>query len=539
MAKTMKIYDNRKLMVALVFAVFIILRLFVDSPYYFIGGDDAKYLELAKNFPSHTLDNKQLFLLHGPIYPYAIHFLSYLFEDYKAGIIISLLSSIVTFFVLYKLIMLLTKNFRIALVALALFSLSAENIFFSNYVQKEAFMLMLFLLSIYFYLKGLVLDRKNLYIAAFFGAITALTTDHVVFLIASFIAAYVIFRNDRIKLRQAIIPVVLTIIFYSFILITRVYVYTHNDYYPTGVDGVIEKVSDFGVRQIFAPAFFPETMELVFSKSSILVNALFIFGYMFNIFPFIIPSALNRNTIGMLFSDNITSFFTIIKLTIYIAFFLLFIYGSYTLFIQLKNKKIKNNHNLFMFLMLLFFIFPVTQRITTIRMVLMATIPLYYFIAVGIDKLNFKKYLIFFIILILLLSPFYWIFNNRNLVLANGKLVEAGNAADFLNSLPGEGVISQVGYSPELNYQTNKRIITMPSDPANLDWIVEEYRISYALYGQRYWEKFSENNKGRVFNYETIKHIRENPQKFRLLKVIEEDYGSFGSDEVHVYEVVD
>src|SRR3989338_1652911 len=534
MAKTMKIYDNRKLMVALVFAVFIMLRLFVNSPNYFIGGDDAKYLELAKNFPSHTLDNKQLFLLHGPIYPYAIHFLRYLFEDYKAGIIISLLSSIVTFFVLYKLIMLLTKNFRIALVTLALFSLSAENIFFSNYVQKEAFMLMLFSLSIYFYAKGLILDRKNMHIAAFFGAITALTTDHVVFLIASFIAAYIIFRNDKIKLRQALIPVVLTIIFYSFILITRVYVYTHNGYYPTGVDGVIEKVSDFGARQIFAPAFFPETMELVFSKSSILVNALFIFGYMFNIVPFIIPSALNRNTIGTLFSDNMTLFFTIIKLAIYLALFFFFIYGIYHLFNQLKNKKTKNNANLFMLFIFLFFMFPVTQRITTIRMVLMATIPLYYFIAFGIDKISFsnslRKYFSFIMIIILLASPIYWVFNNRNFILANGKLVEAGNTAVFLNSLPGEGVISQVGYSPELNYQTGKRIITIPSDPANLYWILKEYKISYLLYGQRYWEKFSENNKGSVFNYDTINHIRENPQKFRLLKVIEEDYGSFGSD---------
>ena len=99
--------------------------------------------------------------------------------------------------------------------------------------------------------------------------------------------------------------------------------------------------------------------------------------------------------------------------------------------------------------------------------------------------------------------------------------------------------MSQVGYSPELNYQTEKQIITMPSGPSNLDWILKEYKISYVLYGERYWEKFSDNNKDKVFNYDTIKYVKEHPEKFRLLKVIKEDYGIFGSDNIFVYEVMD
>lgn len=538
----MKSNSNRKLMLLLVFAVFLILRMFVQNPVYFIGGDDAKYLTLAKHFPYHTLDNKSLFLLHGPIYPYIIHFFSYVFQDYIGAIIFSLLCSTAVFFVLYKLIMLLTKNYSLAMGTLFLFSLSAENIFFSNYIQKEEFMLMLFLTSIYFYVKGLMSSNKYFYFAAFFGAITALTTDYVVFVLASFVAAYFIFRNEKTKLRNAALPFVITIIFYSFILLTRIYVYTHNYYYSTGVDGVIEKVSDFGIRQIFAPAFFPETMNIVFSKSSITVNAIFIFGYMFNIVPFKFPDALDRNTISTLFSNNLAIFLTSVKLLAYLLLFLMFLFGLYNLFKELKSRKMKNNANLFFFLIFIVFLFPVTQRITTIRMILMATIPLYYFIALGFAKIKFsgniKTYLSVLFALALLISPFYWIYGSNNFVLALDKSIEASNTAVFLNSLPKDGIMSQVGYSPELNYQTGKRIISMPSGPENLNVIIKDFKISYVLYGERYWEKFSDNNQVRVFNYDVIKYIKEHPDKFKLINIISEKNDKLNySDTIYVYEV--
>ncbi|MAG92080.1 hypothetical protein CMO83_05380 [Candidatus Woesearchaeota archaeon] len=541
--KIRKLRKSRNLVLVFLFLIFLALRLFTSTPSHFIGGDDAKYLKLADNFPNHTLDNKSLFLLHGPGFPYAIHFLSYLSEDHIAGIVISLISSIVAFFVLYKLIMLVSKNYNLAIMTLVLFTLSVENIKFATLIHKESFMIMLFLLSIYFFLKGVLKDKRYYYFASFFGIVTALTTDHVLFLLASFVAAYAIFGNLKKIQKSAAIPIILTVLFYSLILFTRFSVYSSNVYYSTGVDGVIEKVSDFGVRQIFSPAYFPETIELVFSKSSLIVNVLFIFGYMFNIVPFVIPPGLDRSTVNTLFSDNLTSFFTSIKLIVYLALFLMFIIGIYYLLKDLKKKKFRNNPHLFFFLMFLLFIFPITQRITTIRFVLMATIPLFYFIALGAVKIkinrNFKINLLLLAVLILLLTPFYWIASNNHFVLSADKTIEASNTAAFLDTLPEEGVMSQVGYSPELNYQTDKRIITMPSDPSTLDRILKDFEISYILYGERYWEKFSDDNADRVFNYDTIEYVRENPQKFRLIKVIKEDYEVIGAtDEISVYEVV-
>ncbi|MBI4451965.1 glycosyltransferase family 39 protein [Candidatus Woesearchaeota archaeon] len=534
---------SHKAMPFLIFLIFLSIRIFVDFPAYFIGGDDAKYLTLAKHFPYHTLDNKGLFLLHGPMYPYLLHFFDLFFEDYMGGIILSLFSSIVAFFVLYKLILLLTKRPNMALGVVAFYALSVEHIRFATAIHKESFMTMLFLLSIYFYLKGLMANKKYFHFASFFGAVTALATDHVVFVIASFIVAYLIFRKKETKTLRAAIPIIIAILFYSTILLTRVYVYTHNEYYSTGVDGVIEKVSDFGIRQVFAPAFFPETMQIVFSKTSLLINILFIFAYLLNIAPFAVPAALNRHTIGTLFANPATSFFSIIKFIVYIVLFILFLLGIYALIKELLSKKTRNNHNLFLFAVFLLFFFPVTQRITTIRMVLTASIPLFYFIVLGYSKLrinnSLRKYLPVLTVIILILMPIYWISAHNHFVFSIGKFVEAGNTSIFLNSLPKDGIMAQVGYSPELNYQTSKRIISMPSGPENLNFILKNFGVNYVLHGERYWEKFSENNRNRVYNYDIIKHVKENPQKFKLIKAIEERNEELGySDTIYVYEVI-
>ena len=99
--------------------------------------------------------------------------------------------------------------------------------------------------------------------------------------------------------------------------------------------------------------------------------------------------------------------------------------------------------------------------------------------------------------------------------------------------------MSQVGYSPNLNYLTSKRLITMPSDPSTLDLFIKIYNINYLLYGGHYWFPFSEGEKKVVFNYKTIKYIREHPEKYRLIKTIEEEYGNVDRhDTIYIYEVL-
>ena len=75
------------MIISILFLVFLFLRLFVDSPIIPLFADSLKFLELARNFPYHTLSNNQLYLQHGILYPYTIHFVNQIINpDYIASL---------------------------------------------------------------------------------------------------------------------------------------------------------------------------------------------------------------------------------------------------------------------------------------------------------------------------------------------------------------------------------------------------------------------------------------------------------------------
>ena len=108
-----RLFNRRNIIIAL-FLVFLFLRLFVSFSAELLTADTLKFLETSKSFPNHTLYNDQLYLLHPPFYPYTIHFFALIFHnEYIAAVFISLISSIITFFVLYNLFMMLSRNFNL------------------------------------------------------------------------------------------------------------------------------------------------------------------------------------------------------------------------------------------------------------------------------------------------------------------------------------------------------------------------------------------------------------------------------------------
>ena len=143
MVKRKDIFTSRNIIISL-FIVFLFFRLFVSQSSVLLTADELKFFEVAKHFPNHTLYNNQLYLLHPPFYPYAIYLFSQIFQDYyKSAVFISIISAVITFFVLYNLFMMLTKNFNLTYLILVFFSLSVGFISASNVPLRESFVFML------------------------------------------------------------------------------------------------------------------------------------------------------------------------------------------------------------------------------------------------------------------------------------------------------------------------------------------------------------------------------------------------------------
>lgn len=557
-----KLFTKKNLIIIL-FVVFLFLRFFTSSTYNFLDDDHDKYLSVARTFPYHQDVNGQLDVNHGPVFPYNIHLFSLVFqESYLATIFISLISAIVTFFILYKLILMLTNNFQITFITLLFFTLSVEFITASKIGLKESFAVMLIILTIYYYIKGIKFDNKTSVIAAsIFGGLTALTVDQVIFLFPTFILSYIFFNYKKLSLKRlkfpgfkyAIIPIMVTLLLYASWIGIKFYQYSTNDYYSTS-DGTLCSTKDFGILQVLNPRYFADyDPQLKGGFTPRIRDYAYGIGYMFDVFPFDIPRGVNFESMEyLLFPKHVVYMIVFyLPLALIAAFGFLHILKHF-----IKTKQIYNNTNLFMICVFLIFLFPLTQWRSSVRYFYTAFIFLYFIIGYGLFVL-FKKWRInekfpklklyskpIVAVLLLLLIPI-WCFNNPNFLLTNEPYFYAQYTADFINNNLEQdvGIMVQPGYVHKLEYLTDRRTIGLPPVRDNLLFFIDYYDIDYIITG-RYIIRYK-----YFYSEDTVEYIDNHPEMFELIATIKEDYDSlsdvkleFGgkmrsSDEIYIYKI--
>ena len=139
---------------------------------------------------------------------------------------------------------------------------------------------------------------------------------------------------------------------------------------------------------------------------------------------------------------------------------------------------------------------------------------------------NIKRTIALLLILYLTVLTGIHLSGHRNSIFSIKKEVEISRTAEFLRKLPGEGIMAQVGYPPELAYLTGKRALALPINPLVLDDFIHRYKINYLLYGQHYLAPIHTDDPSLIWCYHTIKYIRENPERYPILAVIDEIYQS-------------
>jgi hypothetical protein len=377
--------------------------------------------------------------------------------------------------------------------------------------------------------------------SSFFGLLTSLTTDHAILLVPSLIVIYFIFRY-KTNFWKGITPLIFVTLSYLFWISVKIYIYTNNEYYPAGWDGTIVNTSKWGLKELLSSLYFDE-MEIYIPLGYSFEPLHYIYPvvYMLNLVIAPWPANLRFSTIAALLSANYLP-----QLIIYSALSIGGIYGFYLIIkLSITKKNLRGNGMLLSLILFFIFLFPLTQKFTSTRFTITAIMFLYIIISLGLfelaKKLKFlKMYKICIVALILILFfylPFYYSKNNY-FILFKEKIVEENKTAEFLNQLPKDGIMAQIGYTPELNYLADKRVMALPITPDYM-FLVDIYNISYLLYGGFYNKPFSEGDRENTINYDTIKHIVEHPEKFKLLKVVKENYPTINKiDNIYIYEVI-
>ncbi len=501
-----------KIIIGLLFLAFLAPRIFVASPYYFVSMDEAKYLGLARNFPAHTLFNRQLFVVHPPIFPYLIRFFTPALPDHTAGITVSLLASLLSFFLLLKLFRLFDKSFRWIVFALVILTVSPLHIPTSRVVYKDSLFFALFLSSLYSYLRGLLRSRPAWLLAAgIFGGAGCLTSDLGVYLFPCFLLGYFVFRKRDEASRQVdwkIMAATFALAFLPYLawLGVRYVIFSNNLYYPAGVDGTLEYVRDFTARRLFTPRYFPLTAKMF--DFSFDPTHLSLHGNVYPLEPLV-------NLPGFIYG----AFYLVAAVTALLTIIGAFVKGG-----------MKENPAFFFSLLLVLFALPVVLHPEP-RFLFPILLPMIYLFAEAIAKLTSRTprlngCLAWGTVALLLILGAAYLSGHRYPVFTLEKEVESFRTAEFLEGLSGEGVMAQVGYPPELAYLTGKRVTALPPSPEKLDELIRLFEIDYLVYGGHYWAPVERGSTANVWCYETIRHIRQNPDRYPLLEIIEEEYRS-------------
>lgn len=538
--------------VAIIFLFYSILRLFLPFEAYWIWGDEAKYLACAKSFPFHRMFNHSFYDYHPVFYPYVIRFFNIIFADHVAAIAVSFFSSLVLFFVAYRMFLFLNLKKRSIYIALIYMAFNNVLLFYSRIIFRYELFVCLFFLSFYMYLKGITtLKNKYLVLSALFGGLAFMTADMMPFvLLPALLGAFFVFGfklRDKFTMQcKKILPIFLIIMIYiSCVLLPRFIVYSTHTYYAGGLEGRIEKVSEFGLKQLISPVNFPNSMAII---------KMITLKYDFNILR--IRERI-FSVIGLYKYDD-TFYNWLILALIATPIIIMFLGLLSAIAVYFKNKQIaivafnKHRVSLYLFIITLGIFYPVVY-IGFLSRYCIAAIPfLAYFLGKGVDILlppqfinnQIKKKLFkYFGILILIILIAAIMKKSHHFIFNLGRIEACDQVGVVLDGLPKDGVLSEGLLADALVYNCKKRVVTLPRSPVPKA-AIEQTEMSIKAFDLHY-VLLSEFWKIESLAYPAVTYIQSNPDKFKLIKIVYEQYDKGISSNIwrredifYIYEVI-
>jgi hypothetical protein len=161
-----------------------------------------------------------------------------------------------------------------------------------------------------------------------------------------------------------------------------------------------------------------------------------------------------------------------------------------------------------------------------------AAVPLVaYFLVRGIDIIVSHKKLkpflnqnfIFSIVLLIALALAFSTFKkNRYFIFTLSRIEQCDTVGAILNSLPKDGIITDGLLGNGLVYNCDKRIVTLPRSSVTedaqeqTDLAIQVFDLHYVLVSE-FWRI-------EELPYPAIAYIKNNPDKFKLIKIAYEEY---------------
>ena len=244
-----------------VLLLFLVLRLFSGYPQLELSGDACTYLTLGRNFPWHRLYNHQLYLIHPPMFGFLIGLLDLVLPLLSAGLVVVLFFAVANFFALRRLAILYGLNNAGIAAALVYLSINRVAIAFDSHVSRISilqFFTTASLVAFQDYLKG---DGRRFPLKAMaLSGLCLMTSDQALFVLPCLFLQAVASGAWRNRSAHLVCFFLLAGLIYSLWPMVRLAVYLSHDFYPAGISGTLERVSDFNLSALLQPNLLPLTV---------------------------------------------------------------------------------------------------------------------------------------------------------------------------------------------------------------------------------------------------------------------------------------
>jgi hypothetical protein len=492
--------------------LFLVFRLFGADTNYLLAGDQCTFLELGRTFPKHALYNHEIYLIHPPLLGYAIGLFHLVLPLFTAGLVASLAFAGLNFLALRELALFEGLPPGAVAVGLVYLATSRPAVAYDFQVARVSILVCTTTISLLCFVRLLKHpSRKAFFYSIAANVVCLLVSDQALFLLPCQ-TAILWFRGswpDRKWLYLAAASLAAAMLWPAI----RLFEFWRRSDLPAGIDGTIEFTKNFPLLALVQPNFLPftNTHRSFFTQTSLSLSNLD-------------PLLLLRLPFDVLILPRILSVILILGL------------------IALALARTDSRRRMLLWLSLsIFCLIPVGLGMNEyygMAFITPFTLVIIEGAAVSIDWS--RQYVplaaIAAVSLACALGVVFWLTapkppahyafqpNGGSQFLFTRQAVTRGTAISrFFASLPRDtGVMTVQGFTPELVYLTDKRVVAIPFDPNLLDRFIAEYRISYLVVSSEQFPMEKSLDFDRYTSHLVTRYIVKHPERYRPVASVHE-----------------
>lgn len=499
-------------------AVFLVMRLFSADPYYLLGGDQCTYLQLGRTFPKHQLFNHELYLLHPPLLGYLIGIAHLAMPLLAAGLVTTLALAVLNLFVVRKLGLFEGLPAAAIGVGLLYVALSRPGIVYDYHVARISPLVCATAAALLAFLKLVrAPSGKTLAWSVAANVVCLMISDQAVLLLPCE-AVLLLARGWRgVGWGRVALLTGVSVAASALWPVVRLMRYRAHDELPAGIDGMIEFTKSAPWKAVIQPNFLPFTdaHRALFTQTSLSLGNLDV-GKLFSLLfdMALLPTPLSAILILALSAAAFGRKEARRRSSQWLGLSMLFL-----LPVGLGMNEWYGMGFIVPFALLMMEGAASAMAMArasekTVGVVLAAACAIVAVVWVGVGSDGPAN----------LFVPR----GGTHFLLKRPPLTRGSEIAKAFEGLPRDtGVMAPQGFSPEIAYLTDKRVVALPFDPRLLDPFIKQYRISYLTLSGEYLVKYNSPTADLLTSRTVAEHIFRNPQRYRMVRTVQESYPAF------------